>query len=122
MNGGDANWASDVSEARNYRRDGKDVSGVERENSGAGSSSQAGTFEVQGCESGYGSEPGYRGDGEFGYGDEFDEEEDDGRVLFWGDRLGDNMEVVGENTFSDQKAHHRCRRKKHDWRMVAPLR
>ncbi|KAJ4846582.1 hypothetical protein Tsubulata_051394 [Turnera subulata] len=36
-------------------------------------------------------------------------------------RFGDTdvkMEMVGENTFSDQKAHHhRCRRKKHDLRM-----
>ncbi|XP_022770888.1 mitochondrial zinc maintenance protein 1, mitochondrial-like isoform X3 [Durio zibethinus] len=31
------------------------------------------------------------------------------------------MEIVGENTFSDQKAHHRCRRKKHDYRMVDSL-
>lgn len=86
--GGDPNWASDVSDARNNPgRDGKDVGGVERENPGGGYS-QAGGSEAPGNESGYGSEPGYRGDAEFGYGDEFDEEEDDGRVLFWGNRLG----------------------------------
>lgn len=32
------------------------------------------------------------------------------------------MEMVGENTFTDQKAHYRCRRKKHDCRMVDSLR
>ncbi|KAJ8620562.1 hypothetical protein MRB53_029091 [Persea americana] len=122
--GGDPNWASDVSDARNNPgRDGKDVGGAERDNSGGGYS-QAGGSEAPGNESGYGSEPGYRGDAEFGYGDEFDEEEDDGRVLFWGNRLGDTdrMEIIGENTFLEQKSHHRCRRKKHDWRMFAPLR
>ncbi|XP_077227442.1 uncharacterized protein LOC143860578 [Tasmannia lanceolata] len=115
---GDLNWASDVSEAKNSRKDGKDVGGVERENLW-----QGGGLDSQGNESGYGSEPGYRGDVEFGYGDEFDEEEDDGRVLFWGDRFGgtDHMEIVSENSFSDQKTHHRYRRKKHDWRMVPPL-
>nr|XP_043635656.1 putative uncharacterized protein DDB_G0286901 [Erigeron canadensis] len=75
-------------------------------------------LDSQGNESGYGSEPGYRGDAEFGYGDEFDEEEDDNRVLFWGNRFGDaeKMKIIGENTL--QKAHHRCRRKKHELRMV----
>ncbi|TQD84195.1 hypothetical protein C1H46_030285 [Malus baccata] len=118
---GDANWASDVSEARNSRkeRDGGGGSG-EKENVGVGFG-PIGGFDVQGNESGYGSEPGYRGDAEFGYGDEFDEEEEDSRVLFWGDQFGDAdspMETVGENTFVDQKSHHRCRRKKHDCRMV----
>ncbi|CAL0323604.1 unnamed protein product [Lupinus luteus] len=28
------------------------------------------------------------------------------------------MEMVGENTLSDKKSHHRCRRKKHDYGMV----
>lgn len=94
MNGaGDPNWASDLSDARNNPgRDAKDAGGAERErereNPGGGGASQAGASEAQGSESGYGSEPGYRGDAEFGYGDEFDEEEDDGRVLFWGSRLG----------------------------------
>ncbi|KAJ4957181.1 hypothetical protein NE237_013964 [Protea cynaroides] len=119
VHNGDASWASDVSEANKHsRRDGRDVGSGERENLGSGSW-QAGVFDHQGNESGYGSEPGYRGDAEFGYGDELDEEEDDGRLLFWGDRFGDrHVEMVGENTFSDQKAHHRCRRKKHDWRMT----
>ncbi|KAL3652037.1 hypothetical protein CASFOL_001718 [Castilleja foliolosa] len=39
----------------------------------------------QGNESGYGSDPGYRGDAELGYDDE---EDDDPRVLFWGDEIG----------------------------------
>ncbi|XVF21976.1 hypothetical protein REPUB_Repub12eG0134900 [Reevesia pubescens] len=124
VNGGDANWASDVSEARNYRREKGDGGSGEKESLG-GVGGQIGGFDGQGNESGYGSEPGYRGDAEFGYGDEVDEEEDDARLLFWGDRFGDTyskMEIVGENTFSDQKAHYRCRRKKHDYRMVDSLR
>ncbi|XP_010259559.1 PREDICTED: uncharacterized protein LOC104598949 [Nelumbo nucifera] len=109
---GDAYWYSDISEARNSRREGRDAGGGERDNLGS-SSWQIGAFDAQGNESGYGSEPGYRGDAEFGYGDELDEEEDEGRLLFWGDRFGDyDMEMVGENTFSEQKVHHRCRRKK----------
>lgn len=93
---GDGNWGSDVSEARNSRRErdggggggGGGVSGSgDKENSGLGLG-LIGGFDIQGNESGYGSEPGYRGDAEFGYGDEFDEEEDDTRLLFWGDRNG----------------------------------
>ncbi|PON55325.1 LYR motif protein [Trema orientale] len=126
VNNGDANWSSDVSEARNSRRD-RDGGGGgsgEKENLGSGFG-PIGGFDLQGAESGYGSEPGYRGDAEFGYGDELDEEEDDARLLFWGNQFGDGdsmMEIVGENTFSDQKAHHRCRRKKHDCRMVDSVR
>ncbi|KAF5190728.1 Lyr motif protein [Thalictrum thalictroides] len=119
---GDANWSSDVSEVKNSRKEGKDSGGSgEKENLGFGSW-QFGGVDAQGNESGYGSEPGYRGDAELGYGDEFDEEEDDGRVLFWGERIGDadcDMEIVGDNTFSEQKSHHRCRRKKHDCRIDA---
>lgn len=119
---GDVNWSSDVSEAKNSRKEGKDSGGNgEKELLGTGYWQIGGFVDAQGNESGYGSEPGYRGDAEFGYGDEFDEEEDDGRVLFWGDRFGDtdcNMELVGDNSFSEQKSHHRCRRKKHEWRMV----
>ena len=37
-----------------------------------------------GNESGYGSEPGYKGDVELGYGDEYDDEEEDVKLLFWG--------------------------------------
>ncbi|EXC10295.1 hypothetical protein L484_006190 [Morus notabilis] len=123
LNTGDANWSSDVSEARNSRR--------ERDGAGGGSGEKEsfggviGGFDSQGAESGYGSEPGYRGDAEFGYGDEHDEEEDDARLLFWGNRFEDTdsmTEIVGENTFSDQKVHHRCRRKKHDCRMVDSVR
>ncbi|MCI80685.1 hypothetical protein A2U01_0101956, partial [Trifolium medium] len=68
---GDANWSSDVGEAKNSRDGGSGEK--EKENVGIG-------FGVNGCsegngnESGYWSEPGYRGDAEFGYGDEFDEE------------------------------------------------
>jgi hypothetical protein len=123
---GDGNWGSDVSEARNSRRDRENVSGEKEncQNSSVGFG-QIGNFDSQGNESGYGSEPGYRGDAELGYGDEFDEEEDDTRILFWGNQIGDsgdaNMEMVGENTL--QKSHHRCRRsKKHDPRMIDPLR
>ncbi|PRQ26380.1 hypothetical protein RchiOBHm_Chr6g0293961 [Rosa chinensis] len=117
---GDANWASDVSEARNSRKERDGVGSGEKENPGVGFGPSGG-FDAQGNESGYGSEPGYRGDAEFGYGDELDEEEEDARLLFWGNHFGDSdtmMEVVGENTFTDQKSHHRCRRKKHDCRMV----
>ncbi|KAI3460804.1 hypothetical protein Pfo_017467 [Paulownia fortunei] len=118
---GDANWASDVSE-RNSRREREGNGGGERENVSAGYG-QFGNCDSQGNESGYGSEPGYRGDVELGYGDEFDEEEDDPRALFWGEEFGDNaskLERVGENSL--QKGHHRCRRKKQDLRMVDTLR
>ncbi|KAF9622115.1 hypothetical protein IFM89_029399 [Coptis chinensis] len=111
---GDVSWSSDVSEAKNSRKEGRESG--EKESLGSGLW-QIGGVDVGGNESGYGSEPGYRGDAEFGYGDEFDEEEDD----VWGERIGDtdcNMEIVGDGTFSEQKVHHRCRRKKHDWRMV----
>lgn len=85
-NVGDANWASDVSEARSRRERDGGGSG-EKENIGGGAFGQFGGFDAQGNESGYGSEPGYRGDAEFGYGDEFDEEEDDARLLFWGGKF-----------------------------------
>ncbi|XP_027938286.1 uncharacterized protein LOC114192700 [Vigna unguiculata] len=117
---GDSNWSSDVSEAKNSRRE-RERDG-ERENVGVGFG-VSGCSDANGNESGYGSEPGYRGDAEFGYGDEFDEEEDDPRLLFWGDQFGDSKrEMVGENTLLDQKSHHRCRRRKHDCRMVDALR
>ncbi|GER24734.1 K-box region and MADS-box transcription factor family protein [Striga asiatica] len=115
---GDSNWASDVSD-RNSRRGREGSGGGERENLGGGCG-QFGNLDNQGTESGYGSEPGYRGDAELGYGDE---EEDDSKVLFWGDEFGDassKMEKVGKNSL--QKAHHRCRRKKHDVKMVDTLR
>ncbi|WCJ22212.1 hypothetical protein M5689_004310 [Euphorbia peplus] len=116
---GDSNWASDVSEAKNSTRREE-----ERENLGLGFG-QFGNCDAQGNESGYGSEPGYRGDAEFGYEDEFDEEEEDARLLFWGQQFegkDSRMEMVGENTFSDQKTHYRCRRKKHDCRMTDSVR
>ncbi|CAA3003495.1 Hypothetical predicted protein [Olea europaea subsp. europaea] len=111
--GGDANWASDVSEAaRNPRRERESNGSGERENVNS-VHGQLGQFDNQGNESGYGSEPGYRGDVEFGYGDEVDEEEDDSRLLFWGEEFeesGSKTERVSQNSL--QKAHHRCRRKK----------
>ncbi|CAM9000309.1 unnamed protein product [Rhodiola kirilowii] len=116
VNGGEANWASDVSEARSSSRKERG----DREHATSGIAQFVG-LEGQGNESGYGSEPGYRGDAELGYGDEFDEEEDDQRPLFWGNKFEEQdtkMEVVGENSFSEQKAHHRCRRKRHDSRMM----
>ncbi|XP_072959387.1 uncharacterized protein [Typha angustifolia] len=120
---GEVSWGSDVSEARISRREGREIGGpvLEREVSGFGSFQGGGAggagLDLVGNESGYGSEPGYRGDGELGYDDEFDEEDDDGRVLFWGERVGDTdlMDIVGENKFAEQKSHHRCRRKKHEW-------
>ena len=86
---GDANWASDVSEAKNSRKE------KERESGGIGEKEGLGVgLGVGGCtdgnggnESGYGSEPGYKADAEFGYGDEHEEEEDDSRFLFWGDQF-----------------------------------
>lgn len=78
-NGNGNGWASDVSEARRER--GSGVGERESLNLGFG-------FDAQGSESGYGSEPGYRGDAEFGYGDEVDDEDDDTRLLLWGDRFG----------------------------------
>ncbi|KAM7274725.1 hypothetical protein ACFE04_016591 [Oxalis oulophora] len=129
-----ADWASDVSEAKNSitRREREDKelgftnsAAAAAAGGGLGAGSGGGQFglDVQGNESGYGSEPGYRGDAEFGYGDEFDEEEEDTRLLFWGDQLSSGrdtqMEGVGENTFSEQKLHYRGRRKKHDCRMLS---
>ncbi|GAA0186134.1 hypothetical protein LIER_33422 [Lithospermum erythrorhizon] len=123
---GDPNWSSDVSEAaRNGKREkcggvgGGGTGEKETVNLGFG---HVGNFDSQGNESGYGSEPGYRGDAEFGDGDEIDEEEDYPRVLFWNDEFGGNVanpKRPGENTL--QKTHHRCRRKKHDIRMVDPI-
>ncbi|KAJ8749581.1 hypothetical protein K2173_026230 [Erythroxylum novogranatense] len=80
---GDANWASDVSEVKTSWRKERE----ERESMIVGAG-QFGNFDHQVNESGYGSEPGYRGDAEFGYGDEVDEEEEDPRMLFWGNRFG----------------------------------
>lgn len=142
---GDCNWGSDIiipmSEVRNYtKREGKDVGG-EPLFSWQG-------IDIQSNESGYGSEPGYRGDGEFGYGedgagDELDEEEDDGRITFWDnlvvcdsvlgnveqpnfdmsegdDRsvLEDHMQLVCKNALQDQRLHHRFRRRRQDCRMM----
>lgn len=102
VNGADSsNWPSDVSEARNSRRDNRGDGGG---NGGSGEKDgligvgfNGGLvvgFDGQGTESGYGSEPGYRGDAELGYGDEIDEEEDDSRVLFWGDQFGGKISLI----------------------------
>lgn len=78
----EANWSSDVSEAARNSRSDRDSSVGEKEGGGLGFG--FGIVESMGNESGYGSEPGYRGDAEIGYGDEFDEEEEDSKLLFWG--------------------------------------
>lgn len=112
---GDGSWSSDVSDARASKKEGREVGSGE----GTSSGSYLGLLDSQGNESGYGSEPGYRGDVELGYGDEVDEEDDDVRHLFWGGGFFESkrMEIVGENNFAEQKSHHRCRRKKNEWRL-----
>ncbi|XP_078158306.1 LYR motif protein isoform X1 [Carex rostrata] len=122
-------WGSDFSEIRIPRhREGRgDNSGLsftaEKEGAGSGSAlvgtGGAGQEKdpLQGNESGYGSEPGYRGDAELGYGDEFDEDDEfDARhLLFWGDhriRDGHQRGIEGENKIGELKSHHRNRRKK----------
>lgn len=95
-NGGDPNWASDVSEARNSSRKEKEKEREEKESLGVGGGigGQFGNLEAQGNDSGYGSEPGYRGDAEFGYGDEFDDEEEDARPLFWCHHFGGTFSLA----------------------------
>ncbi|CAH9112561.1 unnamed protein product [Cuscuta europaea] len=112
---GDVNWASDVSEAAKTSRRERESGVADRENLSV--AFQIGNFESQGNESGYGSEPGYRGDGEIGYGDELDEEEEDQRLLIWGHDFG----VSKAEKNAVQKAHHRCRRRKSDMKMVVDL-
>ncbi|CDY68564.1 BnaC05g51960D [Brassica napus] len=63
--------------SRQERRD----SSREKEASGFGFAVEV---DPMGNESGYGSEPGYKGDVELGYGDEYDDEEEDVKLLFWG--------------------------------------
>ncbi|KAK8928631.1 hypothetical protein KSP39_PZI017357 [Platanthera zijinensis] len=113
---GEGSWGSDVSEARVSKKDGREVAAGDGSSS---SGSYLGPLDSQGNESGYGSEPGYRGDVELGYGDEVDEEDEDGRHLFWGGGFvaeSRRMEIVGESSFAELKSHHRCRRKKNEWR------
>ncbi|CAN6912623.1 unnamed protein product, partial [Brassica oleracea] len=66
--------------SRQERRD----SSREKEASGFGFAVEV---DPMGNKSGYGSgsEPGYIGDVELGYGDEYDDEEEDVKLLFWGD-------------------------------------
>ncbi|KAF2949863.1 hypothetical protein DAI22_01g148000 [Oryza sativa Japonica Group] len=123
-------WASDVGEVRMRDVPMATEFGPAAPVGGAGSGSggTGAAAEVAAADSGYGSEPGYRGDVELGYGDEIDEEEEDGRqqLFFWGEEIGDciadmnKMGIVGDNNFGEQKSHHRCRRKKHDVRMLDP--
>lgn len=80
---GDLSWVSDVSE-RSLSRDKKGNGGGEREPMIAGHG-MFGNCDVQGIESGYGSEPGYKGDVELECGDE---EDDDRRPFFWGQECG----------------------------------
>lgn len=84
----EANWASDVSEARRSRQERRDYGG-EKEASGFGFA------DPMGNESGYGSEPGYRGDVEFDYGDSGYE------ILGWiNDRLHLNPSRIEERDSS----------------------
>lgn len=93
---GDVNWGSVASEARISRNDVRDVGGgggggsvMERDGMGfmVFQSCIGVTSDLSVNDPGYGSETGYKGDAEFGY-DEFDEEEDDGRLSFWDNRVG----------------------------------
>jgi hypothetical protein len=67
----------------------------------AGAGGVGAAVEAAAADSGYGSEPGYRGDVELGYGDEIDEEEEDGRQqLFWGGVIGgDERPIVTDFSF-----------------------
>ena len=67
----------------------------------AGAGAVGAAAEAAAADSGYGSEPGYRGDVELGYGDEIDEEEEDGRQqLFWGGVIGgDERPIVTDFSF-----------------------
>lgn len=142
---GDGNWGSEmvvpINEVKNppiaFKREVKDIGG-EHIFSWQG-------IDIQSNESGYGSEPGYRGDEELGYGedgagDELDE--DDVEITCWGNlfvynpSLGndaqskfdmsedddqllfeDHMQLVGKSASQDQMVHHRFRRRRQDWRM-----
>lgn len=97
---GDVNWGSDASEAKISRNDARDLGGSGGGGGGGGSvtdrdgmgfmvfqSSIGVASDLSVNDPGYGSETGYKGDAEFGY-DEFDEEEDDGRLSFWDNRVG----------------------------------
>ncbi|XP_023637006.1 uncharacterized protein LOC17882732 isoform X1 [Capsella rubella] len=118
---GEANWGSDVSEAaRNSRRERRDSGGEKEASGGFGF---AIGIDPMGNESGYGSEPGYRGDAEFGYGDEFDDEEEDVKPLFWGADTDSTMGMAGDTKFSDNKPQFRCRRRRqHDYKTVDSMR
>ncbi|XP_010456030.1 PREDICTED: uncharacterized protein LOC104737525 [Camelina sativa] len=117
---GEANWGSDVSEAARHSRRERRDSGGEKEASG-GFGFAVG-IDPMGNESGYGSEPGYRGDAEFGYGDEFDDEEEDVKPLFW-EETDSTMGMSGDTKFSDSKPQFRCRRRRqHDYKTVDSMR
>ncbi|KAL6621246.1 hypothetical protein ACP70R_033678 [Stipagrostis hirtigluma subsp. patula] len=83
-------WASDVGEMR--MRDvpmATEFGPAPIGAAGAGADWAGPAAEAAGADSGYGSEPGYRGDVELGYGDEIDEEQEDGRQqMFWDGVIG----------------------------------
>ncbi|XP_078436132.1 LYR motif protein [Wolffia australiana] len=114
---GDGIWGSEVGELRG-KDGGNGNCGMDREISVVSSlQCGLGVVDLAWNDLGYGSETGYRGDAEIGYGDEVDEEEEDGRMLLWGDRFGadgDGGKIDGESSFSEQKIPHRFRRKKHE--------
>ncbi|KAG2303709.1 hypothetical protein Bca52824_032360 [Brassica carinata] len=92
----EANWTLDVSEVRRSRQEQRD-SGREKEVSGFGFA-----VGIDGKESGYGSEPGYRGDVEFGYGESGYE------ILGWiNDRLHLNLFPIGEDTSERERERER---------------
>jgi hypothetical protein len=71
------------------RVDGDGVRLGARSGVGVGGGGVGAAAEAAATNSGYGSEPGYRGDVELGYGDEMDEEDEDGRQqLFWDGVIG----------------------------------
>ncbi|KAG0488110.1 hypothetical protein HPP92_006921 [Vanilla planifolia] len=76
---GSWSWASDVCEARVSSKEGREGSGSRLNRKGSAFGLYPGSLDLHGDELGYGSEPGYRGDAESGSGDEFDEEDDDGK-------------------------------------------
>ncbi|XP_031486944.1 uncharacterized protein LOC116255299 [Nymphaea colorata] len=118
----DANWAPHELKG-SCGKEGKEFLGG-RENFFSSNCSLHSVVDSQSHDSGYVSEPGYKGDVEYGYGDELDEEEEDGRFLFWGDsgskkmEVEDRMEDVAVDVVAEQKSYHRCRHKKGDCRMV----
>ncbi|CAN6469387.1 unnamed protein product [Victoria cruziana] len=118
----DANWAPP--ELKDYcGEEGKEFLGG-RDNFCSSNCPFHGVVDSQSHDSGYVSEPGYKGDVEYGYDDELDEEEEDGRFLCSGDSGSKEMEVedqkedVAVDIVAEPKSYRRCRHKKRDCRMV----